>query len=125
MYVTIMTILAHLAGWRGDHRENIATEALGYTLRRSAAARDAIRDLLGSIGVTIPETITYKNQPAGHDGAYPDLAGVDGSGIQRILIEAKFWATSTDHQPVTYLKRLPAEGGVLVVVAPAIRLTLL
>lgn len=51
--------------------------------------------------------------------------GLDNQGEQRLVVEAKFWAGLTDHQPITYLGRLPKDGGVLLFVAPAARLDLL
>lgn len=41
----------------------------------------------------------------------PDLAGYDESGREHVLIEAKFEAKLTKHQPGTYLKRLRRQSG--------------
>jgi hypothetical protein len=50
----------------------------------------------------------------------------DDLGGERLIIEAKFWANLTDNQPAAYLTRLaPAEPGLLLVVAPQVRLTTL
>lgn len=119
------TLFAHLATRFGPHPENLATEALGYILRRSLPARDAVRELLREVGVVVPSLLSYRNQVAGGDEAQPDLVGFDDQGNQRLVIEAKFWAGLTSHQPVTYLDRLPREGGALVFVVPAARVTLI
>lgn len=119
------TLFAHLATRFGPPPENLATEALGYILRRSALARDAVRDLLRGVGVVVPSSLIYRNQVAGGDEAQPDLVGFDDQGNQRLIIEAKFWAGLTSHQPVTYLDRLPHDGGALVFVVPAARITLI
>ncbi|WP_438013774.1 hypothetical protein WMF18_22880 [Sorangium sp. So ce315] len=119
------TLFAHLATRFGPHPENLATEALGYILRRSLPARDALRDLLREVGVIVPSSLIYRNQVAGGDGAQPDLVGFDDHGNQRLIVEAKFWAGLTSHQPVTYLDRLPRDGGTLVFVVPAARVTLI
>ena len=52
----------------------------------------------------------------------PDLSCFDEDGMERVLIEAKFWAGLTDNQPIAYLKRLPSDkSSVLLFVAPAAR----
>ncbi|WP_437595669.1 hypothetical protein WMF28_24140 [Sorangium sp. So ce590] len=119
------TLFAHLATKFGPHPENLATEALGYILRRSLPAREAVRDLLGKVGAVAPSSLIYQNQVAGGDEAQPDLVGFDDKGDQRLIIEAKFWAGLTSHQPVTYLERLPRDGGTLVFVVPAARVMLI
>ena len=51
------------------------------------------------------------------------LAGVDRTGLERVLIEAKFWAGLTGNQPTAYLERLPTNTpSALLFVAPAARL---
>lgn len=77
------------------------------------------------MGVLVPSSLIYRNQVAGHDDAQPDLVGFDDTGNQRIILEAKFWAGLTANQPVTYLARLPGDGGALVFVVPAARITLI
>lgn len=116
------TLFGHLAVRFSTHPENLATEALGYILRRSVNAREALSAMLHQIGVTAAPGLTFQNQVGGEDGAQPDLVGLDESGAQRLIVEAKFWAGLTEHQPVTYLKRLPRDGGALIVLAPGARI---
>src|SRR5580692_10765389 len=117
-----MSLFGHLALKFGSHPENLATEALGYVLCRSADAR---RGFVASIAGTLiiaDLDLRFETQLASEEQGRPDLAGVDDGGIVRVLVEAKFWAGFTEHQPVHYLDILPA-GGVLVVICPAQRLT--
>jgi hypothetical protein len=117
----ISTLFGHIASHFTNKTENVATEALGYILRGSSVARDAVQTLLGHAGMPIPGNLTYFNQVASDDQAQPDVVGLDELGKQHLVIEAKFWAGLTDHQPITYLKRLPKDGGVLLFIAPAAR----
>jgi hypothetical protein len=117
------TLLGHLSKKFGTHPENWATEALGYILRRSFHARETVRALLAEMGLDTPASLTYRNQAVGHDDeGQPDLVGYDEDGRQRLVIEAKFGAGLTKHQPITYLRRLEHEGDVLLFVVPGRRL---
>src|SRR5271167_3705246 len=116
-----MSLFGHLALKFGSQPENLATEALGYVLGKSPCAR---RGFLASIGEGVTVTagdFRFVTQHATEDQGRPDLAGLDEGGVARVLVEAKFWAGFTEHQPVHYLDLLPA-GGVLVVVCPNARL---
>lgn len=121
----ISTLFGHIVSRIPGKTENLATDALGYILRYSGVARDAVQTLLAHAGMTIPGVLTYVNQVGGSDQAQPDVVGLDDGGEQRLVMEAKFWAGLTDHQPITYLKRLPKDGGVLLFIAPAARQELL
>lgn len=56
------------------------------------------------------------------EGTRPDIVCYDGSGAERVLVEAKFWAGLTGNQPVAYLKRLPDDRpSAHLVIAPAAR----
>jgi hypothetical protein len=118
------TLFGHLALKFTSQRENLATEALCFIVRSSDTAKEALRGVFSRAGVEIPADLRWETQVGGDDDARPDLVGFDGTGTQRVLIEAKFWAGLTDKQPVVYLKRLPA-GGTLCVVGPARRHLLL
>jgi hypothetical protein len=118
------SLFAHLALKFGSHPENLATEALGYVLRCSRAARAAMASTMSAVGANVAEDAEYSTQSVGDDSARPDLVARSASGTEPLLIEVKFWAGLTDNQPVSYLRRLPANG-TLLVVAPAARATLL
>ena len=122
------TLIAHLALQKkfSDKYENIAVEALGHILSTSPAAVRALEEVLQIGGAAIGEIARVKTQASGEEGTRPDLAGLDTEGVERVLIEAKFWARLTENQPVTYLKRLPEnQSSVLLFVAPDKRFELL
>ena len=120
------TLFGHLAMRFGSHPENLATEALGYILRRSDVAREALGLALEQAGVKVPAGLHFVNQVSSDDNARPDLVGLDDDGGQPLIIEAKFWAGLTENQPATYLARLPKDAdGSLVVIAPEKRISLL
>ena len=117
------TLLAHLALKLGSHPENIAVDALGYILSESESARRALQNLLQAGDVDVGPISEIRTQDSDEGGGRPDLAGRDDGGVERVLIEAKFWAGLTDNQPVAYLERLPTDKpSALVFVAPAARL---
>ena len=116
-------ILGHLAQRFAVSEENLATEALTWLLRRSAAARTALVGLARTMGADVPDELTFIGQVGSADTGRPDVVGLDASSRERLLIEAKFAAALTDQQPGGYLKRLPADvDGMLLVVAPTVRL---
>jgi len=115
------SLMAHLAFRFAPHPETIATEALCYILQRAPAARDALVSFCRDAGARLPVDLQFRSQAVGSDGAIPDLAGVDRDGQERLLIEAKFWAGLTDQQPVAYLHRVEAAGGLLLVLTPSAR----
>jgi hypothetical protein len=116
-----MSLFGHLAVRFGSHPENLATEALGYILGRSAGARAGfVASLAEGVSLDLPELRFETQHTSEDDGGRPDLAGIDDTGSVRVLVEAKFWAGFTARQPVSYIDQLP-DGGVLVVLCPAAR----
>ena len=116
------TLLAHLAWKLSDRHEDIAVEALGYIFR-SSQARRVLEEMLRVRGADVRSIEEVRTQATGKEGARPDLAGVDRTGLERVLIEAKFWAGLTGNQPTAYLERLPTNTpSALLFVAPAARL---
>lgn len=104
-----------------SHPENVATEALGYILRRPAA-QQAAAALFRDAGLPDQDELTFQTQAHDEVGGRPDLAGRAPDGTLRVLIEAKFWAGLTDNQPVGYLAQLPPDKcSLLLFVAPARR----
>ena len=118
------TLLAQLAPMFGPQTENVAVEALGHILSGSEAARSALSELLLAGGAGVGPVAQVRTQDVGEDGARPDLVGLDHTGEERVLIEAKFWAGLTDSQPVGYLTRLESapQPSALLFVAPAQRM---
>src|SRR5438876_2125449 len=112
-------LLAHLASRFVSQRENLATEALAYILTRSRIARTATIRTFRLVGADLDDDLRFRTQAVESDGGIPDLVGEDANHVQRLLIEAKFWAGLTSHQPVTYLRRIEAqEGGTLAFLVP-------
>jgi hypothetical protein len=105
------------------HPENVATQALEFILTAHPAAWPAFRNFLAQTTVNLPDRLTFRGQERGDDSAIPDLVGIDRDGRQVLVIEAKFWASLTENQPVVYLQRLPSDrDGALLVIAPTARL---
>ena len=102
---TLLEALARVSPFRG-RTEDIAVEALGHILSASEAARAALSDVVAAGGARVGPIVRVRTQVTGKKGARPDLAGFDESGLERVLIEAKFAAGLTENQPVAYLKRL-------------------
>ena len=89
------TLLAQLSekapGMRFSQTEDIAVEALGHILSNSEPARRGVEDLLESHGTNIGPIKWVRTQVTGEAGERPDLAGTDEQGVERLLVEAKFW----------------------------------
>ncbi|MGY1784604.1 hypothetical protein [Geodermatophilus sp. SYSU D00698] len=117
--MTEQHVLAHLARRFARSEEVIATETLTWVLRRSPAARAAVIDSARSLGAELPADLDFSGQVSDSETGRPDVVGTDEQGRERLLIEAKFAAALTEHQPGGYLRRLPLEEtGMLLVVAP-------
>ena len=121
------SVLAHVAWKFGGQTETLATEALGYILSRSPAAREALRETLRTGGADVAALARVATEVIGDQDERLDVVGFDDHGSERVLIEVKFWAGLTSHQPNTYLDRLPKDGepAVLLFVAPELRLVTL
>ena len=122
------SLLAYLAYKLGGGRtETTATEALGYILSRSKAARNALRDLIQTGGVDVGSITRVQTEVVGEKGEIVDLVGFDATDAERALIEVKFWAGLTENQPNTYLERLlqNTEPAALLFVAPESRMVTL
>ena len=121
------SLLAHLAWKFTGQTETLATEALGYILSRSTAAREALREMLRTGGAEVAPLCRVATEVIGDQDERVDLVAVDGEDSEGVLIEVKFWAGLTGNQPETYLERLPKDGkpAVLLFVAPEQRLVTL
>jgi hypothetical protein len=118
-----MLLFGHLASRFSTRPENLATEAVVFSVNRSEGMREAVRRLVGRTGIELPRLARFRSQAGDDQGNVPDLIGLDAMGAERLFIENKFWAGLTSNQPAGYLQRLPAEGGaVLVFVVPSKRL---
>lgn len=100
------SLLAYLASRLTGRTEVLATEALGYILSYSVAARAALSDAVRTETDAKDLIESVKTEVTGEEGERVDLVGFDKQGSERVLIEAKFWAGLTEHQPNTYIERL-------------------
>ena len=118
------TLLAYLS-WRFHPRmEELAVEALAYILNRHPASREGLDDLVARAvpGMKLSAGV-FKTEAVALDKTRPDVVQEGADGRERLFIEAKFYAPLTQHQPVSYLNRLPEKLiSVLVFLAPAGRL---
>ncbi len=114
------SLLSHLAWKLTNQTETLATEALGYILSQSDAARRALQELVSAGGANVGAIKEVKTEAVLSKNERVDLACFDAGGAKRVLIEAKFWAGLTGNQPAAYLKHLPRDGkpAVLLFVAP-------
>lgn len=120
--MTSDSLLGHLA-WRfPGATEDVATEALCYILRKQEGARTALADLLRSGGAN-PEPMDSFDTQRVYEGPRPDLVASSGKR-EVLLVESKFWASLTSHQPNGYLslmmKDLP-DAKNLLFIAPEAR----
>lgn len=75
-------------------------------------------DLCRHLGYQGSADLAFTTQQTNDDGSRPDLVARAVDGSVPIVLEAKFWAGLTSHQPVSYLNALP-DRGLLVFIAPA------
>ena len=120
-------LLAFLTPRFTNRTEDLAVEALGYILSRSGATARALGELLRSRDPDAPAIRRVRTQVSDDTGTRPDLVGFDDRDVERVLIEAKFWAGLTDNQPNGYLERARAVDGPAAVlfVAPEARVEML
>jgi hypothetical protein len=101
-------------------QEDIASEGLAYILRKSFQARQALGMMIqADCGFALPD-LSYHTQTSGVDLERPDISGYDTDGNELVILEAKFWASLTDNQPLNYLKRLQDKSA-LVFICPGLR----
>lgn len=101
-------------------QEDIASKGLAYILKESASAKDAVNKIIkNNVGLQLGN-IRYITQSVGKNKERPDISGMDDAGVEKIIIETKFWSSLTDNQPVEYLKRL-GERSVLMFISPKLR----
>ena len=120
---TDSTRSGHDAPGLSNGSEDAAVEALGRILSQSEAARGALESTLREGGTAVGTIAGMGRQDIGGEGGRPGLAGYDGEGVVRVLIEAVCWAELTPSQPNGYFRWLPLDRPAAVLfVAPAARL---
>jgi len=117
--MTNQSLFGTIAARFSTQPENLATEALLYIINSSRTAERAFLSYVARAGVNLSEDLIFQTQSHGKDNSIPDLVGTNPANEQVLVIEAKFWASLTDNQPLTYLARLPQEKpGILLFIAP-------
>jgi hypothetical protein len=101
-------------------QEDIASEGLVYILRQSLESRKVINQIVKINTDFSFSDLSYHTQNTGKDLERPDISGIDSSGKEVLLIEAKFWASLTHNQPNGYLNRLQ-NNTVLIFLVPTLR----
>ena len=117
------SLLAHLYSHIRGSQEDVATLSLQYIISQSTALNHEFTKILKKAlhGNTCFE-LNYICQSVGENLERPDIAGIDSSGKEQILCEAKFYAGLTENQPNGYLERLRLKGAYgLVFICPAAR----
>ena len=113
------SLLGAVAKRQAYSLEDAATDALSFILSRRASARNALSEFLKDDAGQPLSVTNVKSQAAIENGAIPDLACLDEHDNVVAFIESTFWATLTDHQPVTYWHALSADKpSVLLFLAP-------
>ena len=93
------SLLAHLAWKLTNQTETLATEALGYILSHSVAARQALQETVGTGDTPVGPIARVGTEVRGEKDERLDLVGFDEQGVERVLIEVKFWAGLTPNPP--------------------------
>lgn len=102
-------------------QEDIASKGLCYILEKSDNAKKAINTLIqNEININLQVT-QFVAQNVGKDLERPDICGYDVNNKEKLIIEAKFWASLTANQPNKYLERLSHGNSVLMFVCPDLR----
>jgi hypothetical protein len=115
-----MSLLARFFNQIKSYQEDIASESLRYIIQNSDLAKSILNSQIKSkTNIQLPE-LTYISQISKTDMGRTDISGIDINGNENVILEAKFWASLTENQPISYLKRLVANS-VLVFICPSLR----
>ena len=119
-----MSLLAHIVLNGRSSAEPAVTRALVYVLRSLPCVTDAFLGPLCHNHIDDFDLGHVRlDGSASDETGRPDLIIRDETGRARVVIENKFWAPLTKHQPVSYLEHLPNDqSGALLFVAPAERI---
>ena len=115
-----MSVLAHVVSSSSLAPEPAATQALAYILWEPEALSAFVAGLAFT-GVSFEPSRVEAETALG--ACRPDVSIYDGHGVNRVLVENKFWAGLTDAQPKEYLKELPRDenASLLVFIVPTAR----
>jgi hypothetical protein len=113
-------IFGKLASEFEQSPEDLATEGFRHLLSHRVAGSAFINYVNGQCGTDLDPSMTFRSQRETDKGeGQPDLKGVEGDGSTSLLIESKFWAGLSTHQPNGYLRQLSdSSGGALLFLVP-------
>lgn len=115
-----MSLLAKFFTQIKSSQEDIASDGLKHILQNSLVAKSYLKTLLFSkTQIELPE-LTYTNQVTKKDLGRTDISGLNNLGNEVLILEAKFWASLTENQPISYLKRMESNS-ILVFICPSLR----
>jgi hypothetical protein len=116
------SFLAYVAEQYNRKKEDVATDALVYLLKKNRTARMAFRRfVLDRCDYTLPKIYSVTSRTKGFNGV-PDLQVSDENGVCCAIVENKFRAGLTQNQPVGYFKELRDDGGLILFVVPKDRI---
>ncbi len=112
------SLFGHIVARFSNQQENLATESLHYILQQRSA-REAFLSFVDQLAPGLNPITRFETQSGTDKSARPDMVGKDADGKPVLVVEAKFWASLTDQQPVAYINALPEDrGAILLFVAP-------
>lgn len=121
------SLLAHLYPYIKGSQEDVATYSLQYLLSQSDKLNIAFTKMAAEkMNIELENKLQYLCQVTGEseEQERPDMVGSDSKGNETVLFEMKFYASLTQNQPNTYLKRLKNNNGKgLLFVCPEARKT--
>jgi hypothetical protein len=116
------SFLAYVAEQYGRKKEDVATDALVYLLKKHRIARTAFHSFVADeCGYTLPKIYSVISRTKGPDGV-PDIQISDENGVCCAIVENKFRAPLTEKQPVSYFNGLRTDGGLILFVVPKDRI---
>ena len=108
------SLLAHLYPYIKGSQEDVATYSLQYLLAQSDKLNIAFTKMAaGKMDIELENKMQYLCQVTGEseEQERPDMVGLASDGNESVLFEMKFYASLTQNQPNTYIKRLKKNNG--------------
>lgn len=123
------SLLAHLYPYIKGSQEDVATYSLQYLLMQSEKLNIKFTKMVAEkMNIKLENKLQYLCQVSGESEEMerPDMVGLDSEKNEVVLFEMKFYASLTQNQPNTYIKRLMINKGKgLIFICPEARKTIL
>jgi len=97
------TLFSYICFREAECPENWATDALNYILQNSQSAARALGELVSECGMDVPQLTSFHFQRGKENVGRPDLRCEDERGSSCVILESKFDAPLTKHQPSGYI----------------------